>query len=235
MTPDPLTVTPETRIISAQETMQCHNIRHLPVVSNGTRVVGLLTRETMLRAVPWSADYLSALETQYILSKVSVGKVMTPNVITVTEDVAVEEAARIMVDHKVGCLPVLREGSLVGIITDTDIFKTFVEITGGGKAGTHIEARMPDQAGQLALFIKAISDVGSYIVSVVISYADDGYGHVDVKERGGDEAPNHREGPIDHAQPEQRIRRDLSRYCTRRQMHVVVERNPGDHVSDAVG
>jgi acetoin utilization protein AcuB len=165
MTPDPLTVTPETRIISAQETMQCHNIRHLPVVSNGNRVVGLLTRETMLRAVPWSADYLSALETQYILSKVSVGKVMTPNVITVTEDVAVEEAARIMVDHKVGCLPVLREGSLVGIITDIDLLATTMEMLGARRSGLRLSVTVPYRVGEIARLSTAIADIGGNLTA----------------------------------------------------------------------
>ena len=76
---------------------------------------------------------------------------------------------------------------MVGIITDTDIFKTFVEITGGTQAGSRIEARMPDEQGQLAPFIQALSNAGSYIVSVAISYEESEYGHVDVKERGGNE------------------------------------------------
>ena len=67
-------------------------------------------------------------------------------------------------------------------------FKTFVEITGGGSAGIHIEARMPDQQGQLAPFVQAIANAGSYIASIVITHEENGYGFVDLKERGGDEA-----------------------------------------------
>ena len=78
--------------------------------------------------------------------------------------------------------------NLVGIITDTDIFKTFVDITGGNQPGSRIEARMPDQKGKLAPFIAAITGAGSYIVSVTITYDHDGeHAYVDVKERGGDE------------------------------------------------
>jgi acetoin utilization protein AcuB len=165
MTPDPLTVTPDTRIIKAQETMQRHNIRHLPVVSDCNNVVGLLTRETMLRAVPWSADYLSALETQYILSKVSVGKVMIPNVITVTEDVAVEEAARIMVDHKVGCLPVVREGSLVGIITDIDLLGTTMEMLGARRSGLRLSVTVPYRVGEIARLSTAIAGIGGNLTA----------------------------------------------------------------------
>ena len=124
MTPDPITVTQDIPVIDAQEIMQRHNIRHLPVVDDRHHLVGLLTRETMLRAVPWSQSALSTLETQYILSKIKAGKVMFHDIITTTENVPVEEAARIMVDHKIGCLPVIRDRKLVGIITDIDLLGT---------------------------------------------------------------------------------------------------------------
>ena len=100
MTPNPLTVTPETPIIEAQAAMQQHHIRHLPVVDSNDCLVGLLNREALLQAMPWSAAHLSAFETQYILSKVKARNVMLRDVITVTENELVEEAACIMVDHK---------------------------------------------------------------------------------------------------------------------------------------
>ena len=113
---------------------------------------------------------------------------MNAPVYVVEENCSITNAANFMLDNNITCLPVVQGEKLVGIITDTDIFKTFVEVTGGGKPGTHIEARMPDQQGQLAPFIQAITDAGSYIASVVITYEDGGYGRVDVKERGGNEA-----------------------------------------------
>jgi acetoin utilization protein AcuB len=119
----------------------------------------------MLQAVPWSADYLSALETQYILSKVSVGKVMIPNVITVTEDVAVEEAARIMVDHKVGCLPVVREGSLVGIITDIDLLGTTMEMLGARRSGLRLSVTVPYRVGEIARLSTAIAGIGGNLTA----------------------------------------------------------------------
>jgi acetoin utilization protein AcuB len=113
MTPDPLTVGPDTPVTEAQEKMQKHNIRHLPVVDKNLRLVGLLSRLSLLRAMPWSAGHLSAFETQYILSEVKARNVMLRDVITVAEDALVEEAARIMVDHKLTCLPVVRGETLV--------------------------------------------------------------------------------------------------------------------------
>jgi len=97
MTPHPLVVvTPDTPVTEAQRLMQDHNIRHVPVVTENQNLVGLLTRETLLQAIPWSAASLSALETQFILSKITAGRVMLRDVITVTEDVAVEEHGEVL-------------------------------------------------------------------------------------------------------------------------------------------
>ncbi len=178
MTSQPLiVVTPDAPITEAQRLMQDHNIRHLPVVTDHPstdslarqpqvqagqrpRLVGLLTRETMLQAIPWSAASLSVLETQYILSKVRVDKVMIRDVITITEDVAVEEAARIMVDHKIGCLPVLRDGTLVGIITDIDLLATTMEMLGARRPGLRLSVMVPNRVGEIARLSTAIADIG---------------------------------------------------------------------------
>jgi acetoin utilization protein AcuB len=161
MTSQPLTVvTSDTPIIEAQRLMQDHNIRHMPVVTEKENLVGLLTRETILQAVPWSAASLSTLETQYILSKVTTSKVMVRNVITVSEDVAVEEAARIMVDHKIGCLPVLRSGALVGIITDIDLLSTTMEMLGARRPGLRLSVMVPYRVGEIARLSTAISGIG---------------------------------------------------------------------------
>jgi acetoin utilization protein AcuB len=161
MTSQPLAVvTPDTPVIEAQQLMQEHNIRHVPVVTEHHNLVGLLTRETLLQAVPWSTASLSALETQYILSKITAGKVMIHDVITVTEDVAVEEAARIMVDHKIGCLPVLRGGALVGIITDIDLLSTTMEMLGARQPGLRLSVTVPNRVGEMARLAAAIAAIG---------------------------------------------------------------------------
>jgi acetoin utilization protein AcuB len=176
MTPQPLVVvTPDAPITEAQRLMQEHNIRHLPVVTDhpatgslaGQRhnLVGLLTRETMLQAIPWSAASLSVLETQYVLSKVKVDKVMIRDVITITEDVAVEEAARIMVDHKIGCLPVLREGALVGIITDIDLLATTMEMLGARRPGLRLSVMVPNRVGEIARLATAMADIGGNLTA----------------------------------------------------------------------
>ena len=167
MTPQPLVVvTPDTPIIEAQQLMQEHNIRHIPVVTEQHNLVGLLTRETMLQAIPWSAASLSVLETQYVLSKVTAGKMMIREVITVTEDVGVEEAARLMVDQKIGCLPVLRAGALVGMITDIDLLSTTMEMLGAREPGLRLSVTVPNRVGEMARLSAAIAAIGGNISAV---------------------------------------------------------------------
>jgi acetoin utilization protein AcuB len=146
--------------------MQEHNIRHIPVVTEHQNLVGLLTRETMLQAIPWSAASLSVLETQYILSKITAGKVMIDEVITVTENVAVEEAALIMVDKKIGCLPVLRAGALVGVITDIDLLSTTMEMLGARQPGLRLSVTVPNRVGEMARLADAIAAIGGNLNAV---------------------------------------------------------------------
>jgi acetoin utilization protein AcuB len=165
MTPNPLTVRPETPIIEAQEKMRQHNIRHLPVVEGDFHLVGLLNRETILQAMPWSAAHLSAFETQYILSKVKAHNVMLRDVITVTEDELVEEAARIMVDHKVTCLPVVRNNRLVGIITDIDLLAITMEMLGARRHGLRLSVLVPNRVGEIARLSTAIASIGGNLAA----------------------------------------------------------------------
>jgi acetoin utilization protein AcuB len=188
MTPNPIVASPKTNYNQALRLMQQNHIKHLPVLDSHDKLVGIVTQGDMLRAEPSPVTTLSVFEIASLLEKVTMEKIMTSPVYAVEETCSITNAASFMLANEVDCLPVMRDGKLVGIITDTDIFKTFVEITGGTQAGSRIEARMPDQKGQLAPFIQALSNAGSYIVSVAISYEESGdYGHVDVKERGGDE------------------------------------------------
>ena len=115
-------------------------------------------------------------------------KVMTSPVYATCEDCSLTNAARFMIEKKIGCLPVMQDDKLVGIITDTDIFRSFVEISGGGQHGTRIEIEMPDKKGELAKIIQAFANAGSYIVSVTLSYEkDEPVCIADIKERDGDE------------------------------------------------
>ena len=103
------------------------------------------------------------------------------------ESCSITNAANFMLTNKIDSLLVMRDEKLAGIITIADIFKTFIEMTGGGQAGSRIEAKLPNQKGHLAPFIQALSNAGSYIVSLALSSNEEEYGYWDVKERGGNE------------------------------------------------
>jgi acetoin utilization protein AcuB len=188
MTHNPVTASPKTNYNQALRMMQQNDIKSLPIVDSKGKLVGIVTHSDMLRAEPSPVTSLSVFEVASLLEKVTMEKIMSRPVLAVNESCSITNAANFMLRNDIGCLPVVQEGKLTGIITDTDIFKTFVDVTGGGQSGSRIEARMPDQKGQLAPLIKAFTDAGSYIVSVSITYDQDGeHAFVDLKERGGDE------------------------------------------------
>ena len=123
MTEYPLTIVPEESISNAHSFMSQHKIRHLPVVTSKAKMVGLITEDDLLKAEPSGATTLSVWEIHYLLMKVKVEAVMVKDVITTTENTPIEEAAHLMLDNKIGCLPVISDDSLVGIITESDIFR----------------------------------------------------------------------------------------------------------------
>lgn len=188
MTHNPVTANLKTNYNQALRMMQQNDIKSLPVVDSNGDLVGIVTRSDMLRAEPSPVTTLSVFEMASLLEKVTMDKIMSRPVFAVDESCSITNAANFMLSKDVGCLPVIHENKLSGIITDTDIFKTFVEVTGGGQAGSRIEARMPAQKGQLVPFIKVFTNSGSDIVSVSITSDQDGeHAFVDLKERGGDE------------------------------------------------
>jgi len=128
MTRDPIVVRDDTPIDKALKIMRDNKVRRLPVLNDKGALVGIVSDRDLLFASPSPATSLSIYELHYLLARIAVADVMTTEVITVTEDTSLKEAARIMVDHRIGGLPVERKGELVGIITETDLFKTFLEL-----------------------------------------------------------------------------------------------------------
>jgi CBS domain-containing protein len=122
MTIKPITVDPETPMLDARQRMLEERIRHLVVVEDG-RVVGIVTDRDIRLNIPSPATSLSVWEINYLLARVTVGGVMTTSVIVVEPGRPIAEAARLMIDHKIGALPVVDEGRLVGIVTETDFLK----------------------------------------------------------------------------------------------------------------
>jgi acetoin utilization protein AcuB len=128
MTKNPIVIRDDTPINKALKTMQDNKVRRLPVLNDKGALVGIVSERDLLFASPSPATSLSIYELHYLLSRITVADVMTTEVITVTEDAPLQEAARIMADNRIGGLPVERKGELVGIITETDLFKIFLEL-----------------------------------------------------------------------------------------------------------
>jgi len=194
MTPNPIVANPKTNYNEALRLMKQNHIKHLPIVDDKGRPIGIVTQANMLRATPSPVTTLNVFEIASFLDNVTMESIMTSPVLAVDESCSITNAANFMLINKIDSLLVMRDETLVGIITIADIFRTFIEITGGGQPGTRIEARLPNQKGHLAPFIQALSNAGSYIVSLSISNTEDpDYGYMDVKERGGNEAEIHQE------------------------------------------
>jgi acetoin utilization protein AcuB len=165
MTVHPLTMEPAASITEVHRYMRENNIRHLPIVRNDGKLVGLVTRETLLQAMPSSVTTLSIWEMNYALNKVKARDVMVRDVVTVEEDISIEKAARIMAENKIGCLPVMRGDALVGIITDTDMLSTLMELMGARQAGIRVTLQVPDMRGELARVTAAIAEQGGDIAA----------------------------------------------------------------------
>ena len=187
MTPNPIVANLETNYNEALRLMKKNNINHLPIIDNKGRPIGLVTTGGMLRATPSPVTTLNVFEIASMLDNVTMGSIMVSPVLAVDESCSITNAANFMLTNKIDSLLITRDDTLVGIITAADIFRAFVGITGGGQSGTRIEAKMPNQKGHLAPFIQALSNAGSFIVSLSISNESPDYGYIDVKERGGNE------------------------------------------------
>jgi len=131
----------------AMKIMRDSKVRRLPVLNDKGALVGIVSERDLLYASPSPATSLSIHELHYLISKIVVADVMTTEVITVTEDTPLEEAARIMSDNKIGGLPVVSNGKLVGIITETDLFKIFLELLGAREMGVRLTMLVPDEKG----------------------------------------------------------------------------------------
>jgi acetoin utilization protein AcuB len=166
MTPNPITITSDTSFLEAFRIIREKGIRHLPVMDKKEKLVGIVAKTDLLHASLSSGTTLSIFELNYLLANLHVSEVMSRSPITVTEDVPIEEAARVMVENKIGCLPVMFEDELVGMITETDVFETFVEILGGEEASLRVTVMVPDIRGELARVAGIIAELGGHICSV---------------------------------------------------------------------
>ncbi len=173
MSRHPITITEDTPINEALRKMQQENVRRFPVLNKEGKMVGIVLEKELLYASPSPATSLSVFELHYLLSKITVKEVMTRDVITVDENCPLEEAARIMADNQIGGLPVMRDDRLVGIITETDLFKIFLELLGAREQGVRLTMLVAEGKGVLADLTRKIAEIGGNIVSLGTFLGDD--------------------------------------------------------------
>ena len=159
-----ISVSPDAPIHDVLAMFKKEHIRRAPVIKEG-KLVGIISQGDLLNASPSPVTTLSVWEMNYLLSKVTVKRVMSKKVTTVDIDTPIEEAARIMADSKIGGMPVMNNGKVVGMITETDLFKVFLELMGARDKGIRVTASIDDKPGELAKVTKAIAEAGGNFVS----------------------------------------------------------------------
>ncbi|OIO99057.1 MAG: hypothetical protein AUK03_00205 [Anaerolineae bacterium CG2_30_64_16] len=169
MTRNPITIAADVGIDDALHLMRERKIRRLPVLNAAGQMIGIVSDKDLLHAAPSPATSLSVHELRYLLAKLTVKKVMSSPVITVTPDTPLEQAARIMADSKIGGLPVIEQGRLVGIITETDIFKALLDVLGTRTPGIRVTLAVHEGKGILAALTHDVSAMGANIISLLTS------------------------------------------------------------------
>lgn len=160
------TITPDTTLPDAIRLASQRGVRHLPVM-DGDQVVGMVSDRDLKRAMASPATSLDIHELTYLLDRLRVGEIMTRGVITIGPAFPVEEAARLMVQEKIGALPVMDGGRLVGIVTETDVLALFVRAMGAGEPTTRLDVLLDDRSGTLTAVVQAIEGAGAMITSIV--------------------------------------------------------------------
>jgi acetoin utilization protein AcuB len=173
MSRHPITIPPNTSLHDALRIMRESKVRRLPVLDKKGRLVGIVLEKELLYASRSPATSLSIYELNYLISKITVDELMSRDVVTVCEDCPLEEAARIMADNDIGGLPVTRGDTLVGMITESDLFATFIELLGARVYGLRVTIEVPEQKGFLARLTGAISGAEGNIVALGTFWGDD--------------------------------------------------------------
>jgi len=150
-----------------------HQIRHLPVLKDGEKLVGILSEQDIKQASPSPATALEIREIYYLLDKIKVKQIMTRRPYTISSRAPIEEAALIIREKKIGCLPVVDDGKLVGILTETDIIDSFIEAMGVNGPGYRLELVLQNKPGKLLELLKLLKDFEANVVSVATAAHED--------------------------------------------------------------
>ena len=173
MSRHPITIRPDTSLHDALRIMQEAKVRRLPVLDEKAKLVGIVLEKELLYASPSPATSLSVYEMNYLISRIKIKDLMTREVITVGEDLPLEEAARIMTDNRISGLPVMRGDTLVGMITESDLSRIFLELLGARTWGLRVSIKVQERRGVLAGLTRELSSHGADIVTLGTFWGDD--------------------------------------------------------------
>ena len=166
MTSPAITIGPDIGVQDALAMMRRDKVRRYPVIDRHGNLLGIVSESDLLNASPSDATTLSVWEINYLLSKLTVDKVMSKKVITITRDTPIEEAARIMADNKVGGLPVVDGNKVVGIVTETNLFRIFLELFGARAKGIRLTVLVTNERGALWRLTGAIQAINGNIIAL---------------------------------------------------------------------
>jgi acetoin utilization protein AcuB len=166
---NPVTINPNASFFEAQNLIQEKGVRHLPVVDEANRLLGIITERDIRKAGPSDVDMLKAQEASYLLRNLKVSAFMTPKekLVTITPDALIEEAVQLMHDHKIGCLPVVEGEKLYGIFTETDAMDHFVDIFGLKQRGTRLTVAIEDKPGAMFGILEILKNHNVNVISIV--------------------------------------------------------------------
>jgi acetoin utilization protein AcuB len=167
-----VTITQDERATVAKKILKDKNIRHLPVVA-GKKLIGLVTNMGIRKAEASPVPSLGIHELGDLLEKITVGEIMTRNIIAISPDISIEEATTLLHDNKIGCLPVVEDGNLVGIITEDDVMEILIDVMGMKEKGSRMEIMVDDKPGALADLTRIIKENNVNIVSLLTDRAEE--------------------------------------------------------------
>jgi acetoin utilization protein AcuB len=177
MNPKVITVDADDSMLDATKLLKEHNIRHLPVLEKG-KLVGVITDRDLKRAAPSDATALEAHELLYLIANIKVREIMTKNPITVPYNFTIEEAAELLLQARISGMPVVdKDGDVIGTITQTDLFKVLISLTGVGKKGVQFAFLLEDRAGSIKDVADVIRAYGGRMASILSSYEKAPEGH----------------------------------------------------------
>ena len=176
MTRDLVTIGPDVAITDAAALMAKHKIRRLPVTreaADGTELLGVLSATDLYRAFPADRNPFAVTSFEIPLLKITAGEIMSRQVLTTTPDVPVEDAAAVMRERKIGALPVLRERVLIGLITESDIFRAFISMLKADSSASRITFTVAAEEDVFQLLVAAASRRKVRVFSLVSSCFED--------------------------------------------------------------